>query len=54
MNQSDVPKYREQGLAEFMRNKNKAHRRSLTDTGEDAIFAPFEKAAEAGQVVTVK
>ena len=47
-------KYREQGLEEFIRNKYKAHHRSLTDAEEDAILAPFEKAAEAGQVVTVK
>jgi len=47
-------KYREQGLKEFIRNKYKAHHRSLTDAEEDAILAPFEKAAEAGQVVTVK
>jgi transposase len=47
-------KYREQGLEEFIRNKYKTHHRALTDTEEDAILAPFEKAAEAGQVVTVK
>ena len=47
-------KYREQGLEEFIRNKYKTHHRALTDAEEDAILAPFEKAAEAGQVVTVK
>ena len=47
-------RYREQGLEEFIRNKYKTHHRSLTDAEEDAILAPFEKAAEAGQVVTVK
>ena len=47
-------RYREQGLEEFIRNKYKTHHRSLTDAEEDAILAPFEKAAEAGQMVTVK
>ena len=47
-------KYREQGLEEFIRNKYQTHHRSLTDAEEEAILAPFEKAAEAGQVVTVK
>ena len=47
-------KYREQGLEEFIRNKYKTHHRALTDAEEDAILAPFEKAAEARQVVTVK
>ena len=47
-------RYREQGLEEFIRNKYKTHHRALTDAEEDAILAPFEKAAEAGQVVTVK
>ena len=41
-------------LEEFIRNKYKTHHRSLTDAEENAILAPFEKAAEAGQVVTVK
>ena len=47
-------RYREQGLEEFIRNKYKTHHRSLTDAEEDAILSPFEKAAEAGQMVTVK
>lgn len=47
-------RYREQGLNEFMRNKHTAHHRSLTVEEENAILAPFEKAADAGQTVTVK
>ena len=47
-------KYREQGLEEFKRNKYKTHHRSLTEAEEDAILAPFETAAEAGQVVHQK
>ena len=42
-------KYREQGLEEFIRNKYKTHHRALTDAEEDAILAPFEKAAEAAK-----
>ena len=42
-------KYREQGLEEFIRNKYQTHHRSLTEAEEEAILAPFEKAAEAGQ-----
>ena len=41
-------KYREQGLEEFIRNKYKTNHRALTDAEEDAILAPYEKAAEAG------
>lgn len=47
-------KHREQGLEEFIRNKYTSHHRALTDAEEDAILAPFEKAAKAGQIVTVK
>ena len=47
-------RYREQGLDEFIRNKYTTHHRSLTVEEENAILAPFEKAAEAGQMVTVK
>lgn len=47
-------RYREQGLDEFMRNKYTTHHRSLTVEEENAILAPFEKAADAGQIVTVK
>lgn len=47
-------RYRDQGLDEFMRNKYTTHHRSLTVEEENAILAPFEKAADAGQTVTVK
>ena len=47
-------RYREQGLEKFVQNKYKSHRRALTEEEEKAILSPFEKAAEAGQVVTVK
>lgn len=47
-------RYREQGLEEFIRNKYTTHHRSLTEEEENAILEPFERAAEAGQMVTVK
>ena len=47
-------RYREQGLEKFVQNKYESHRRALTEEEEKAILSPFEKAAEAGQVVTVK
>ena len=47
-------RYREQGLEEFIRNKYTTHHRSLSEAEEAAILLPFEKAAEAGQIVTVK
>ena len=47
-------RYREQGLEEFVQNKYKSHRHALTEEEEKSILAPFEKAAEAGQVVTVQ
>ena len=47
-------RYREQGLDELMRNKYTTHHLSLTIKEENAILAPFEKAADAGQTVTVK
>ena len=47
-------RYREQGLEEFIRNKYTTHHRSLSEAEEAAILLPFEKAAEGGQIVTVK
>lgn len=47
-------RYKEQGLEEFMRNKYTSHRRALTEEQEKEILERFEKAAEAGQEVTVK
>ena len=47
-------RYREQGLEEFKRNKYTSHRQALTEAQEDEILERFEKAAEAGQEVTVR
>ena len=47
-------RYREQGLEKFVQNKYGSHRHALAEEEEKEILAPFEKAAEAGQVVTVK
>ncbi len=41
-------------MSRFQISNDKTHHRALTDAEEDAILAPFEKAAEAGQAVTVK
>jgi transposase len=46
--------YREQGLEEFIRNKYTSHNHAMTEAEEDAILERFRKAAEAGQIVTVK
>ena len=47
-------RYREQGLEEFKRNKYTSHRQALTEAQEEEILERFEKAAEAGQEVTVR
>ena len=47
-------RYREQGLEKFVQNKYGSHRHALAEEEEKEILAPFEKAAEAGQVVTVQ
>ena len=47
-------RYEEQGLEELIRNKYTSHRRALTEDQENEILERFEKAAEAGQEVTVK
>ena len=47
-------RYREQGWAEYARNKYTSHRRALTEEKENEILGRFEKAAEAGQEVTAK
>ena len=47
-------RYKEQGLEEFMRNKYTSHHRALTEEQENEILERFEKAAEAGQEITVK
>ena len=47
-------RYREQGLEKFIENKYTSHRHAMTEEEENEILAPFEKAAEAGQIVTVK
>lgn len=47
-------RYREQGLEEYVRNKHTSHRRVLTEAEEKEILNEFEKAAEAGKVVTAQ
>ena len=47
-------RYREQGLEEYVRNKHTSHRRVLSEAEEKEILNEFEKAAEAGQVVTAQ
>ena len=47
-------RYREQGLEKFIENKYTSHRHAMTEQEENEILTPFEKAAEAGQIVTVK
>ena len=47
-------RYREQGLTEYARNKHTSHRRILTEAEENEILKEFEKAGEAGQVVTAQ
>ena len=47
-------RYREQGLEEYVRNKHTSHRRILTEAEEKEILNEFEKAAEAGKVVTAQ
>lgn len=46
-------RYREQGLEEFARIKYTSHRHALSEEKEKEILGKFEKAAEAGQEVTV-
>lgn len=46
--------YREQGLEEFTRNKYTSHNYAMSEEEEDKLLEPFKKAAEAGQIVTVK
>ena len=47
-------RYREQGLTEFARNKYTSHCRLLSEEEERAVLEPFEKRAQAGQMITVK
>ena len=47
-------RYREQGLEVFTANKYGGNHRSLTEEQEREILERFEKAAEAGQVVTAQ
>lgn len=47
-------RYREQGLEAFIKNKYGGNRRALSEGQEKEILERFEKAAEAGQEVTVQ
>ena len=47
-------RYREQGLEVFIANKYGGNHRSLKEEQEREILERFEKAAEAGQVVTAQ
>ncbi len=45
--------YRQQGLAEYMRIKQKSHRRNLSEAEEAEVLAECEQEAEAGQILSV-
>lgn len=47
-------KYEAEGLEGFTQNKYKGNHHALTETQEKEILEQFEKAAEAGQVVTAQ
>ena len=47
-------RYKAEGLEEFTRNKYAGNHHALTEAQEKEILERFEKAAEAGQVVTAQ
>ena len=46
--------YKKQGLNEFIRIKQKSHRRNLSEEEEANVLAECEKDAEAGKILTVE